>query len=120
MFTRITLLKRRAGMTAEVFRDYYETHHRLVGERVLAGYALRYVRRYVAPVGPGLELPDFDVITEISFPDRAAHDRCIAALSAPAVAQWVLADEDRLFDRGAMRVFTVEETESALAPLPAG
>ncbi|GLR68591.1 hypothetical protein GCM10010909_32720 [Acidocella aquatica] len=117
MFTRITLLKRRPGMTVEAFRDYYETHHRLIGERVLAGFAQRYLRRYVAPAGQGLELPDFDVMTEISFPDRATHDRCIAALSEPSVAEWVMADEDRLFDRAAMRVFTVEEAESALEPL---
>jgi hypothetical protein len=116
VFTRITLLKRRPGMSVEAFRAYYETHHRLIGERVLGGFALRYVRRYVAPVGPELALPDFDVITEISFPDRAAHDRCVAALSEPGVAQWVMADEDRLFDRAAMKVFTVEETESALEP----
>lgn len=115
MFTRITLLKRRPGMTIEEFRDYYETHHRLIGERVLAGFAQRYVRRYAVPVSPGLEMPDFDVMTEITFPDRAAHDRCIAALSEPSVAAWVMADEDRLFDRAAMRVFTVEEAESVLA-----
>ncbi|WP_375195682.1 EthD domain-containing protein [Sphingobium sp.] len=114
MFTRVTLLKRRPGLTVEAFRDHYERHHRRIGERVLAGHALRYVRRYVAPIDAGAPMPDFDVVMEIGFADRAAHDRCLAALAEPAVAQEIAEDEERLFDRTAILSFTVEECESSL------
>lgn len=114
MFTRITLLKRKRGMTAEAFRDHYETHHRRIGERVLAGHALCYVRRYVAPIGPDAPLPDFDVVMEIGFADRAAHDHCLAMLAEPAVAREIAEDEERLFDRAAILSFTVDECESRM------
>lgn len=118
MYRRITLLKRRPGMSPEAFRDYYETHHRRIGEEVLAGHALRYVRRYVAPIGDG-PLPDFDVVLEIDFADQAAHDRCIVALSQPAVAKRIAEDEEQVFDRSATLSFIVEECESSL-PRPDG
>lgn len=113
MFRRITLLKRRPDMSVRAFRDYYEAHHRRIGEEVLAGHALRYVRRYVEPIGDG-PLPDFDVVMEIDFADQAAHDRCIATLSQPAVAQRIAEDEAQLFDRDAILCFTVEECESSM------
>ena len=32
-------MKRRPGMSIPEFREYYETQHRLIGEKYLAGYA---------------------------------------------------------------------------------
>lgn len=113
-FTRITLLKRRPGLTVEAFRDYYESYHRRIGERVLAGHALRYVRRYVTPIDADAPLPGFDVVMEIDFADRVAHDRCLATLAEPAVAREIAEDEERVFDRAAILSFTVEECESTL------
>ena len=49
MFKTITLLKRRPGTTMAEFIDYYETHHRVIGEKYLRGHATRYVRRFLHP-----------------------------------------------------------------------
>ena len=35
MFKTVCLLKRKDGMSLEEFRDYYENHHRKIGEKVL-------------------------------------------------------------------------------------
>ncbi len=37
-------------MSRAEFIDYYERHHRRIGEKYLSGRALRYVRRYVQPM----------------------------------------------------------------------
>ncbi|MBB3981041.1 hypothetical protein GGR44_000672 [Sphingobium fontiphilum] len=115
MFRLVTLLRRRPGMSAEDFRAYYESRHRVMGERVLSGQALRYVRRYVRPLQEG-RAPGFDVVMEIDFADRAAHDRCMAMLATPDIAREIAEDEERLFDRAATLSFTVEECESVMPP----
>lgn len=113
--TVITLLKRRQGMSHEDFRIYYETHHRRIGERVLAGHATRYVRRYLAPLD-GVDQPcDADVVMEIDFPDEAARDACFAALADPATQAMIAEDEERLFDRARNRTFSVSEASSDMS-----
>lgn len=115
MFRLVTLLRRRPGMSAKDFRAYYESRHRVIGERVLSGHALRYVRRYVTPLQEG-RAPGFDVVMEIDFADRAAHDCCMAMLATPDIAREIAEDEERLFDRAATLSFAVEECESVMPP----
>jgi hypothetical protein len=62
--TVITLLKRRAGMSKADFITYYETRHRLIGEKVLRGYATRYVRRFLHPTDGIDQEQDADVVLE--------------------------------------------------------
>jgi hypothetical protein len=112
--TVITLLKRRAGMSKADFIAYYEAHHRLIGERVLRGYATRYVRRFLLPIDGVDQHEDADVVLEIDFPDEATRDACFAAMADPAVMTEILADEEKLFDQARIRTFTVEERESVL------
>ncbi|MDF8335331.1 EthD domain-containing protein [Novosphingobium cyanobacteriorum] len=110
----ITLLKRREGMSKADFIAYYESRHRLIGEKVLAGYATRYRRRHLHPAD-GQDAPhDFDVVLEIEFADQAACDACFAAMADEATMREIVEDEERLFDRGRMRSYTVEDHESVL------
>jgi hypothetical protein len=112
--TVITLLKRREGMSKADFIAYYEGHHRRIGEQVLAGYATRYVRRFLHPMDGADQPCDADVVMEIDFPDEATRDACFAALSDPATAAMIAEDEERLFDRSRIRSFSVEERASVM------
>lgn len=115
--TQITLLKRRDGMSKADFIAYYEEHHRKIGERVLGGYATRYVRRFLFPMDGADQPCDADVVMEIDFPDAATRDACFAAMANPAIRSEIEADEARLFDRSRIRSFTVEEHASVLPSL---
>ena len=113
MIKSIGLFKRRPGMTVAEFRAYYETHHRVIGEKYLSGFASRYMRRFITP-SPNRdtgETPesDYDVALEIWYPDRATFEACGRALSAPEAVAEIVADEERLFDRPTMRFFVIEE-----------
>jgi len=96
MIKAIGLLKRRPGMTVAEFRAYYETHHRVIGEKYLAGFASRYMRRFLTPspdrrTGKTPEA-DHDVVLEIWYPDRAAFEAAGRALSAPEAVAAITAD----------------------------
>lgn len=118
MFKAIALLKRRPGLSMAEFIDYYEQHHAAIGCEVLSGRALHYTRRYLHPFpsphdGATVE-PEFDVITETWYPDKATHDAAVANFQKPEIAARIIADEEKLFDRSRMLFCTVEEYESAL------
>ena len=112
--TLVALLHRREGMTPEEFVDYYETTHRLIGERVLGRFASRYVRRYLKPMEsePGADPDTPDVIMEIDFPDQASMDGFFALAGEPETAALIAADEEKIFDRSRIAFFTVEEHSS--------
>lgn len=112
--TLIALLKRRPGMSKADFIAYYEAHHRRIGEEVLSGYASRYMRRFLHPVDGTDQDHDFDVVTEIEFPDQAAMDAYFVAMQPPEIMDRIIADEEQVFDRSRTRLFTVEEHGSAL------
>jgi hypothetical protein len=116
MFKTVCLLKRRSGMSFDDFKDYYETHHRKIGEKVLPK-GVRYVRRYLHPVpnpvtGESSDL-EFDVLTEMWFDTRDTFEKTMAALSEPDVAAEIAEDEEKLFDRSKIRFCTIEEVASA-------
>jgi len=113
--TLVTLLKRRPGMSQKEFRDYYERYHRLIGEDVLAPYAVRYVRRYLTPLDGEDRDCDFDVVMEIDFPDDATMARFFESTSDPQISQRIAKDEAMLFDTNRIRSFRLDrEAMSAL------
>ena len=117
MIKVITLLHRRPGMTREEFIEYYESNHRLIGEKYLKPYASRYVRRFCRPATADVlkpAEPPCDVVMEIWFPDQAAFDGAMADLSTPEAQAEIVADEEKLFDREKMVSFVVDEYESDL------
>jgi 3-phenylpropionate/cinnamic acid dioxygenase small subunit len=115
MFKCIALLRRRPDLTHEAFVDYYENRHSVLIRRLLPGI-LDYRRNYVDLDGaflfPDAAPIDFDVVTEQRFADRAAYDRFIARAAEPDIARQIAEDEENLFDRGATRMFVVEERAS--------
>jgi len=112
-------LRRKPGMSTAEFRAYYESHHRLIGEKYLRGYAVHYARRYLDPLPDRhgvLQDPEFDVLLEIWYPDIETRDTCHRRLRQPAIAAEIAADEARLFDRTAMRGYVLVEHTSDIAP----
>jgi hypothetical protein len=118
MIKMIGLLKRKPGMSTEAFRDYYESKHRLIGEKYLKDHACRYSRRYLTPLlrsAAGREADtEYDVVLEVWYPDQAAYDASIARLGLPEVAAEIAEDEERFLDRPKNRFFTIEERESEI------
>lgn len=108
----VLLLKRRAGMSFDDFVDYYETHHSVLGRKLLPT-ALHYERHYVRAIGGVVEHtgPDdtYDCITEVWFEDRAAMDAALASAAQPQNAALLAEDELKLFDRSKIRFYVVEK-----------
>ena len=111
----LLFMKRRAGMTMEAFKDYYENHHVPLALKYSSNIS-RYVRRYLTPhpnpdTGAAGEL-QFDVITELWFDDEAKFQGTVKYLSTSVMPDEIVNDEKRLFDRATMRMATIVECES--------
>lgn len=110
MIKQIGLLSRRPDLSPAEFRAYYESQHRLIGEKYLTGYASHYMRRY-----PEKDADvDFDVILEIWYPDLATYQAARASLATPAAVAEIIQDEEQLFDRAKHRFFLVDECVSEI------
>ena len=110
-------MKRRPGMTIPEFREYYETRHRLIGEKYLKRYATRYMRRFTNPTvdrDGQLRDPEYDVFLEIWYPDQATMAACGQVLSSPEAQLEIREDEERVFDMRFMRSYLVDECVSDL------
>jgi EthD domain len=111
MFKVLAFLTKREDIEMQVFVDYYENHH-VPLIRSLALTPIVYKRRYIVR---GEELTteagavDFDVVTELGFPDRAAFLAWMAQLSGPGAGEQVAADEAKFLDRSRTRAYVVEE-----------
>lgn len=114
MIKVVTLLFKRPELTAEAFRDYYELHHRLLGEKYLSPHALKYVRRYPILAGDGAEAPGFDVMMKVWFENYYAMEAAMADMSTAHAQHELAEDEARLFERDRTQSFIVDECESDL------
>ena len=118
MIKLVMPMKRKPGMSTEAFREYYESHHRLIGEKYLTGYVSRYFRRFMNPLpdrSGNLTDPEYDVILEIWYPDQEAFKACGESLRKPEIAKEIAEDEAKLFDITQMRSYLVDEFESDVA-----
>jgi hypothetical protein len=108
-------------MSREAFRAYYEANHRLIGEKYLAGLAVKYKRRYLSemadPISAGVVPAGYDVQLEIWYPDRQTFDAANRLFAQPEVAAEIAADEQQLFDRSASLFYTLDEVQSQLPSL---
>ncbi|MCR9278777.1 MAG: EthD domain-containing protein [Pseudomonadaceae bacterium] len=116
MIKLIGLMTRRPGMSHEAFREYYETRHRLIGEKYLAGGACRYMRRYLSSTDPLSDVL-YDCILEVWYPDETAMQNTSARLALPAIAAEIAADEEQLFDRGKLLFYLANDVVSELPPI---
>lgn len=114
----LLLMKRRADISMEEFRDYYETRHAPLAEKYSSAVS-RYIRRYIVPqphpeTGP-FENPPFDVITELWFEDEEIFKGTLGYITTAIMPDEIVQDEKNLFDRSSFRIATVIECESDFA-----
>ena len=111
MFKVFAFLTKREGIETQAFIDYYENKHvPLICS--LAPTPIVYKRRYVVrseELTKEGSTADFDVVTELGFPDRAAFLAWMARLSGPGAGEQVAADEAKFLDRSRTRAYVVEE-----------
>lgn len=117
MFTVIGLFKRRPGMSMEDFQKHYEGVHAPLGAKYMANI-IDYKRRYLTPMpypldGKTLEA-EYDVITEMSFRDKASADACYGALTSGEGFEVLSKDEESFFDKPKNRLLYVTECSSKL------
>jgi uncharacterized protein (TIGR02118 family) len=111
----IAFLKRKAGMSQEAFVRYYETRHAPLILSIapqICDYRRNFLTTTGAIVAPGLPALDFDVVTELWYPDAAAFAAAMAAFTDPVNAQRIAEDEENVFDRAYTRFYAVEERRS--------
>jgi uncharacterized protein (TIGR02118 family) len=100
-------LTKREDIDTNAFIDYYEKNH-VPLVLSLAPTPTVYKRNYIVR---GDEFNredaaiDFDVVTELVFPDRAAFVAWIHKLSVEQIAT----DEQRFLDRSRTRAYVIEE-----------
>jgi len=111
MLKILAFLTKREGIETQAFIEYYENNHvPLICD--LAPTPIVYKRNFLMR---GDEFNkedgaiDFDVVTELVFPDRAAYLAWAAQLSKPGSGEQVVADELKFLDRSRTRAYVVEE-----------
>jgi uncharacterized protein (TIGR02118 family) len=100
-------LAKRQGLEPDEFIDYYENHH-VPLILSLAPAPTVYRRNYLVrgdEINSDEDSIDFDVVTELVFPDRAAYVDWIERLAVEAVGE----DEARFLDRTRTRAYVIEE-----------
>lgn len=114
-------IRRKPGLTVQQFIDHYEHTHVPLATRHLGAHFIDYRRSYVVPGDPvsfsgtfdspdsATQGPDFDVITEMWFADRASMEKMFEVAREPVIAAEIAADEERFMDRASVRVYVVDE-----------
>jgi hypothetical protein len=112
MLKIMAFLTKRQDIATRAFIEYYEENHvQLI--RSLAPAPIGYKRNYHVR-GDEFNIEDasidFDVVTELVFPDRAAYVAWGAQLSASTAGEPVISeDELKFLDRSRTRAYVVEE-----------
>jgi hypothetical protein len=106
MLKVMAFLVKKQGLDAGDLIDYYEGHHvPLILSLAPAPttYRRNYLLREESSSGPD----DFDIVTELVFPDRVAYQNWVSTMYAPGSG--VAEDETTFLDRAQTRSYVVEE-----------
>jgi EthD domain len=112
MLKILAFLTKREDIETRAFIEYCENHHvPLICS--MAPTPIVYKRNYLMR-GDELntqedDTPDFDVVTELVFPDRAAYLAWGAALGTGVPGEQVAADELKFLDPSRSRAYVIEE-----------
>src|ERR1700736_5834078 len=120
MIKQVVFLKKRADITMEQFKDYYENQHSQLAKRMGAKPSLPYAQRYITPEKNPLTgeviHPGYDCIMEIWWNTREDFEAAMKGLGNPEFLAARMEDERKLFATNSNPVCTVEEHESPVGP----
>lgn len=105
MIKRISLIKRKPGLTHEEFDKYWKEKHGPLAAKVIPGLR-KYIQNHLVTM-PGVNY-DIDGIVETWYDDLAAYQR-YQAWRQSAAAKVLIDDEDRFLDRSSPVRYVVEE-----------
>jgi hypothetical protein len=122
---RLVMVRRKAGLTPEQFREGYETSHSRIAVRLFGHLWLAYRRQYLTGAvnfarGPG-EGPDeigFDAVSEFVLRDAAALEE-MARITAEH-REMIKEDEGRWFDQAHCWIVECETLDEDLGAGRAG
>ncbi|GAB2649200.1 EthD domain-containing protein [Prescottella soli] len=115
MIKAVALLARKPELSHAELVDYYENNHsKLIRSLMpqIRDYRRNYLDRSSGIGADGAADPDFDVISEFVFDDRAAYEDMLATHARPEVAAAIAADEENFLDRARTRMYVVDVRES--------
>ncbi|MDG2004988.1 MAG: EthD domain-containing protein [Novosphingobium sp.] len=111
MYRVMWLLKRKAGISHEQFREHYETSHAELGKRYIGHLMLGYHRNYDAAKvrDAAFETPmsvvtDYDCVAEWVMHDEAAFDEAMRIMAEPDILKIFLEDETHFLDSASTRL----------------
>lgn len=115
----LVMVKRKAGLTPEQFRDGYENSHSRIAVRLFGHLWLSYRRNYLKSARSfngsafGIDVIGFDAVSEFVLRDAAAAEEMgrIARENAEMLAH----DEDMWFDQTHCWKVAVESIEEDLS-----
>jgi hypothetical protein len=106
MLKVMAFLVKKQGLDTDELIAYYETHH-VPLILSLAPAPTTYKRNYLVRDEATRSPDDFDIVTELVFPDRAAYQGWVSTMYAPGSG--VADDEMTFLDRTRTRSYIVEE-----------
>ncbi len=111
MLKVLSFLTKREDIETQAFIDYYEDHHVPLVLSLAAPPAV-YKRNYLVrgdEFNREDDTIDFDVVTELIFPDRDGFVGWIEKLSVEAIGT----DEQKFLDRSRTTAYVIEEHVTA-------
>ena len=111
MLKILAFLTKKEGIETQAFIDHYEENH-VPLIRSLAPTPIVYKRNFLVrgdAINKEAQDINFDVVTELVFPDRAAYLAWTAQLSLPGSGEQVVGDEMKFLNRSRTRAYVVEE-----------
>ncbi|WP_314591760.1 EthD domain-containing protein [Paenibacillus terrigena] len=106
MIKVMAFLTKRDGINTRDLIEYYENQHVPLITR-LAPIPSVYKRNYILRKDDSSTTDDFDIVTELVFPDHGAYEAWVAKMYAPHSG--VAEDELNFLDRSRTRSYIVEE-----------
>jgi uncharacterized protein (TIGR02118 family) len=117
MFKIIILSKRKAGISMQEFRDYYETRHAVLAPSLtplVRGYVRHYLIPLESPLHPNAAEPSVDCVTEVWWDNERDFREAMKVIADPSLAATISEDEEQFADRSSIRWFRAADAESAL------